>query len=167
MTNLAVQPLDAKTIRISGIDPLLADCLYELPDILEQRDKPAARARLFPDPTHNDAQANADWQRLIQPDLHHLLASAGEIVARDLTTLQLESPDTDSLCATFPAEHVNAWMSALNQARLILGELFHIEEHDMNEPLVDLHSPKARAVLKIHVLGYLLQLFVELQGTDE
>ena len=31
----------------------------------------------------------------------------------------------------FAAEHLNAWMSALNEARLILGEIFRITDADM------------------------------------
>jgi hypothetical protein len=52
-------------------------------------------------------------------------------------------------------------MSALNQARLILGELFGITESDMNKADLDLEQPKDLAIFRIHVLGYLLQLLVE------
>ncbi|MCX7887670.1 MAG: DUF2017 domain-containing protein, partial [Verrucomicrobiae bacterium] len=61
----------------------------------------------------------------------------------------------------FPADHLNAWMSALNQARLILGERFEITEDDMNRPLLNPVKPKDAAVFQIHVLGYLLQLLVD------
>ena len=57
-------------------------------------------------------------------------------------------------------------MSALNQARLILGELFKLAEKDMENADLDLSDPKHLALLRIHVLGYLLQLFVELESGD-
>lgn len=145
---------DEKHLRIKGIEPLLAMCLQELPAVLEKRDSPAARPRLFPNPTGADAKANDDWQQFVAPELRHLFVSAGETVVRDLTAL-----DGDTL--TFPAEHVNAWMSALNQARLILGELHEIADHDMDPNDLDPRVPKQRAVLLIHLYGYLLQLFVE------
>jgi hypothetical protein len=52
-------------------------------------------------------------------------------------------------------------MSALNQARLILGELFSVTESDMDKADLDLEQPKDLALFRIHILGYLLQLLVE------
>jgi len=151
---LSLSTPDAKHLRIDGISPLLAMCLQELPAILEKRDSSAARHRLFPDPTRADAKANDDWQQHVAPELRHLFVSAGETVVRDLTALTGET-------LTFPAEHANAWMSALNQARLILGELHEITDHDMDPDNLDPRIPKQRAVLLIHLYGYLLQLFVD------
>lgn len=167
MIALRVQPVDEKRIRISGINPILADCLGELPTILEQRDSPAARNRLFQKPTDHDEKANDDWQKFIAPELRHLFVSAGEVVARDLTALEPVQGKQDELHVTFPTEHVRAWMSALNQARLILAEVHRVDERDMDKLNLDLHSPKQRAVLKIHLLGYLLHLFVVLESSDE
>ena len=65
MINLRVRPVGAKHIRISGIEPFLADCLQGLGEVLEQGDSPKARERLFPNPTIADDKANAEWQRLI------------------------------------------------------------------------------------------------------
>ena len=166
MINLRVRPVDAKHIRISGIEPFLADCLQGLGEVLEQRDSPKARERLFPNPTTADDKANAEWQQQITPEMRHLFVSAGETVARDLTALQPETPETGCLQVTFPAEHVNAWMSALNQARLILGELFSVTEKDMNAVRFDVHNAKTLAIVRIHLLGYLLQLFVELESGE-
>jgi hypothetical protein len=160
MIPLRVRALDQKRVRISGLHPFLANCLVELPHILEQRDAPAAHARLFPDPTRDDANANREWQQIVAPELRHLFESAGETVARDLTTLQPEVRHQEYLQITFPAEHVNAWMNALNQARLILGELYAVDERDFE--LLNLGQPTAKtiAVLKIQLLGDLLYLFV-------
>src|SRR5439155_12752492 len=88
MIILRVRLKNSKRVRVSGIDPLVADCLSDLPHILEQRDAPAARARLFPNPNESDAEANNDWQSFVAPELRHLFLSAGEIVERDLTSLQ-------------------------------------------------------------------------------
>lgn len=167
MIHLRVRPHNEKYIRITGIDPVLLDSLHALPEILEQRDSPNARSRLLPDPTTADTSINAEWQRLVTPDLRHLFVSASEIVMRDLTGI---SPDTNQPLlheVTFSVEHLNAWMSALNQTRLILGELFHVTEADMESTDFDLQKPKGLAVLRIHILGYLLQSLVELEGGHE
>jgi hypothetical protein len=163
MIHLRVSSAGAKHIRISGINPLLAACLAELPQILEQRDSPAAHTRLFPNPTDADDSANESWQSLISPDLHHLFASTGETVARDLTALRPESAKTQRLAVEFPVEHTAAWISAINQARLILGAVHDVTEADMTTMVEDLRTAKDHALLKIHLLGYLLELFMQME----
>jgi hypothetical protein len=164
MTELRVQMLDEKHIRISGIPPVLAAMLRELPEILELRDAPDAHDRLFPNPTAEDDKVNNEWRQMADAELRHLFVSAGETVARDLTALEVAGADPETHQVTFPVEHVNAWMSALNQARLILAEVHKLSEKDMNRTDFDPRSPKHRAALRIHLLGYLLHLFVELDG---
>jgi len=167
MTDLRVQALDEKHIRISGIPPVLAVMLREIPGILEMRDSPAAQTRLFPSPTRGDEKANKEWQQMVGPELRHLFVSAGETVARDLTALAADEEEAESFQVEFPVEHVRAWMNALNQTRLILGEVHGINEEDMNRVDFDPQTPKHLAALRIHLLGYLLQLFVELETGDE
>jgi hypothetical protein len=154
---LHIERSGEKHIRISGLDPVLLDCLHALPEILEKRDTTAARRRLLPDPT-TDRTINADWQQTIAPELRHMFVAAGDTVTRDLAGI---TPDGE---LTFAAEHLNAWMSALNEARLILGEIFRITDADMETPEFDVTTPKGLAVFRIHVLGYFLQLLVELEN---
>jgi hypothetical protein len=146
-----------KHIRVTGLDPVILDCLHALPEILDQRDQPAARQRLLPDPTIDPA-INADWRQAVAPELRHLFVVAGDTVTRDLTGITTEGE------LTFAVEHLNAWMSALNEARLILGEIFRITKADMETTEFDVTTPKGLAVLRIHVLGYFLQLLVELEA---
>jgi hypothetical protein len=57
-------------------------------------------------------------------------------------------------------------MSAVNQARLILGELHHVTEDDMDSADLDLRRPKDHALFQIHILGFLLQQLIALQLPD-
>jgi hypothetical protein len=156
MNPLRVRAVGEKHIRINGIPPVLVFCLRELPHILEKRDTPDASARLFATPTRDDPKINADWEQIIVPELRHLFVSAGETVGRDLASLEEESAKTHSCRVTFAVVHLNAWMSAINEARLILGELFDVSEQDMNRENLDLEDPKQFAILKIGALGWLL-----------
>jgi len=168
MIALRVQPVDEKHVRISGMTPVLAAMLRELPEILELRDSPAAQARLFPNPIAGDDKANKEWQQTTGPELRHLFVSAGETVARDLTAIEADGGDANNgYQVTFPVEHVRAWMSAINQARLILAEVHKIDEAEMSRTDLDPRRPKDMAALRIHVLGYLLHLFVELETGGE
>jgi len=167
MTNLRVQPLDEKRIRISGIPPVLATMLRELPEILELRDAPEAHQRLFPNPTVKDENINKEWAQMTTPELRHLFVSAGETVTRDLIALASDKKGRDPQQVIFPIEHVNAWMSAINQARLILAEVHKIDEQEMNRTDFNPVSSRDMAALRIHLLGYLLHLFVELETGGE
>jgi len=167
MTELRVQPIDEKHIRISGIPPVLAAMLRELPEILELRELPNAHARLFPNPTADHDKVNDEWQQMVTPELRHLFVSAGETVTRDLTALSSDKANPEGYQVTFPIEHVNAWMSAINQARLILAEVHKIDENEMDRTDFDPQSPKHMASLRIHLLGYLLHLFVDLDKGGE
>jgi len=148
-----VESVDAKTIRISNIDPVLAHCLYEIPDILAKRSAPGAHERLFQDLIADDAAANADWHNYTTPELHHLFASAGDTITRDLTGLADKQ-------VIFPAVHLDAWLSALNQTRLILAALHNLTETDMEIRQLDLTDPRHHALLRVHLLGDLLYLLI-------
>ena len=167
MIDLRVERLDEKHIRISGLTAMLTVMLRELPEILELRDSPDAHTRLFPDPTAGDEKINKEWQQMVTPELRHLFVSADEIVTRDLTALVIDEREPELHEVTFPVEHVNAWMSALNQTRLILAEVHKINEEDMDRQDFDPQNPKHLAALRIHLLGYLLHLFVELETGHE
>jgi hypothetical protein len=133
----------------------MAAVLLEVPAILENRDRPEARRRLLPDPMPGDARASAEWHRLMDDELLHLFASAGEVFARDLRALR---PDRGEI--TFPANHLAAWMSSINQARLILGELHAVTEDDMALKSVDPDESRRGAIARIMVLGYVLEHLV-------
>ena len=153
MTPLGLKLHDEKRLCLRGVDSLVAHCLYELPEILAMRDKPGVRERLYPDLLKGDDKANADWREYVGPDLHHLFASAGETVERDLTALENEQ-------IIFPMEHVNAWMSALNQVRLILAELHQFTEADQFTLAFDFNIPRDKALFQMEVYAEILYLFV-------
>ncbi len=52
-------------------------------------------------------------------------------------------------------------MSAINQARLILGEQFHVTEQDMVRRDIDPHRASDIALIRIHLLGWLLEVLVQ------
>jgi len=165
--DLRIERLDEKHIRVSGLTAMLAVMLREMPEILELRDGPDASVRLFPNPTTADGKINKEWQQMVNPELRHLFVAAGEIVTRDLTAMTGNQEDPEAYEITFSVEHLSAWMSALNQTRLILAEVHKIDETDMERQDFNPQDPKHVAALRIHLLGYLLHLFVELENGNE
>lgn len=155
-----VEVVDEKTIRLIGLNRLVASCLQGLGEILAQRDSPAAGHRLMPPPS-TDAVINEEWERLVTPDLRHLFVTAAETVLRDLTALESDPRRRNYFRVAFPTVHLAAWLSALNQARLILGAQFQITDELMDRRDLDPQSADDRALLRIHLLGWVLELLVE------
>ena len=143
--------------------------LVEVPEFLGPDPPDPVRQRLYPDPGDNE-QVRADWEKYIRPELYALIASAREIVMKDLSGLgpskQATAPGVWRL--EIPAKHINAWISALNGARLALGALHGIEEdsdlHPERKEPIENESEDSEsdsepfdecdiAIVKIHMLG--------------
>ncbi len=154
------------SVSIDGLFPLDVAALVEVPDLLEKPEG-AARDRLFPEPSDDDEQ-RADWERLVRPELFALLASAREILLRDLRGLGPAEPlaGVPRWSVTVPARHVNAWISALNAARLTLGAEHGIEsEEDLHPEIEEKEGrieldEKTLAVLKIGALALIQEALI-------
>jgi hypothetical protein len=159
-----LQLIERDAIALQGLPLFLAFCLQETPAILEARHCPDAQRRLFPAPTDADAEWNETWKAEVVPDLELLFQTAANILSQDLVGLKPDPKAPDTFSVAFPVAHLNAWMSAINQARLTLGALHQVTESDMKrlhqEPPQD---ERDLAIIKIHALGYLLELMVDFQ----
>lgn len=134
--------------------------LRELPAVLAD-DSEDVRERLFPNSYPDDPQKEAEWDRYSRPDLISLFESRAEIVRVDLESLTPE-PVWRGYRLEIPAAHRNAWMAALNAARLILAVRGEIDEDDMERALdFEELDEKELLLLRIHLLGHLLGLLVE------
>ncbi len=153
---LQVSALDGGRLRLGGIDEVIAHCLRHVPAILERRDSGTARGRLYPDGMPSDPRRNDEWHRLMDDELRHLFESAAETFQRDLPLLDLEHGEI-----VFPAHHARAWMSAINQARIVLTELHGLTQHDFERDEIDVDSPHDGALAIVQVLAYVLQTLVE------
>jgi hypothetical protein len=157
---------------IEGLFPLYVAALIEVPELLEKPDG-EVRRRLFPDPS-DDAKQKEEWDRLVRPDLFALLASAREILLRDLKGLEPEEPleGVPRWRVTVPAQHVNAWISALNAARLALGAQHGVESEEDLHPDLEPKDGKIEidertlAVIKISALADIQGLLI-MEGLPE
>lgn len=155
---------DDGSLRLGDLAPWFVSVLLEIPDLLEPDQPDEVLDRLYPEPSEDEAQIE-EWKKYVHPDLFSLIASAREIVVKDLASL--EPADTSMPLGMWamrvPAEHVNGWISALNAARLAIGAAHSIEEQDMNEEDLsdDSWDDRRMAVAKIHLLGWLQQMIIE------
>lgn len=150
------------SFRLDPLPAWLFELLAELPELLASEDE-AVRARWAPRPA-DDPERCADWERLVVPELFHLIASSKEIVETDLEAV-VELPDRPGSEPLFslevPRVHVDAWIHALNAARLALGELFELEATDLDGELHAPAGPRELAIEKVHLYGWIQHQLVE------
>lgn len=152
--------IDEETIEISGIGFLEGAILWRLSAAADPRGSRAAEERLASRPTGGAEPGRDDeWKEYVLPELQTLFASAVEIVRMDLVGSWL-SPGTDA-SVRVPVHHVEAWLIALNQARLALAARHGLTEKTMTARPPDNLDPETLARLFVDFFGGLQQLLLE------
>ena len=161
-----MQPVMARgpdgTITLLFLPREFAEILLEIPALLDADDRPEVRSRRYQAPTEDDEEANAEWERMMHPDLFHLVAEARDVVAKDLEVLERTHMDPLGGRLDIPPEHRPAWISAIQTVRVSLGAEHAVTAEDM-EDVTALAEPgeRARAIVRIHVLGDLQGLLIQ------
>ncbi|MCK9588476.1 MAG: DUF2017 family protein [Terrimicrobiaceae bacterium] len=146
-------------LDIEGIPPFLFDLLNAIP-LRAASEDPRAESRFFPDPARDELLVE-DWKALVHPELHAAFLSAREVVLADLRGA---SELGEGFSMQIPANHTDAWLSALNQARLAIAEENRFGEKDMAEEIVpDTSNPRPLALFQISFYGFLQECLVKLQ----
>jgi len=151
------------------LTPAMIDTLKGVPMLIESSDA-RVRDRLLPE-TCSDDEDEAHWRAHAVPELERLFLSRAQVVRRDLATVAQLPRSTNSMLL-IPDEHVNAWLAALNAARLALYVLNDMTEEHMTEEGLRNATPKQQeAALRIELLaamqGVLLGDFDEHPGDDD
>lgn len=152
-------------ITISGLDPFLTEMLAAIPENADPGSSEAARERLFSAPANDDPKLADEWKEFVEPDLKHLFQSAVETVAQDLKNVQ---PDEIPGCSLLriPLDHLDAWLNALNQARLALSARENFGEKEIAGEIPEsINSQHDLALFHVHFYGILQECF--LQQTEE
>lgn len=143
------------------LPPVMALALRELPALLAD-DAPGIRNRLTGDPYAGDPEASRQWEKYAVPELEHLFRSARDLVGRDLASLAPEPRVRNRFRVEIPADHLNAWLSALASVRVALGEAHSLTETELESLLPPvLTCERDRALLLVHLLGWVQGLLVE------
>jgi hypothetical protein len=159
--SLHLQRLADGSLCLAGVDEHWRHILGGVPALLAEPQPPAVRERLLPDPS-KQAAVNRDWRELIAPELEALWRANYELMAADLGRMEKDGAHRDCWRVEFPANHAAAWLSAINQARLVLASRWNVTEEDMNRPAEDLKpTERDHDIFLIHLLAYAEQLFIE------
>ena len=145
-------------LRFDGVAPQLYELLCGIRAAAETPD-PRVEARFFPDPTGEEGECMAeDWKAFVQPDLHDGFQAARDTVAADLRGATQAKDGSFSFA--IPRAHIDAWLGALNQARLALAEAHGLGEAEMSRGPGDLDDPREHALFRIGVYGMLQEWLV-------
>jgi hypothetical protein len=92
----------------------------QLKELLADTDEPSLR-RLFPPAYIDDTEGEAEYRRLVGDDLLQGRQAALDIMAETIDATELDE------------EQVTAWLSCLNDLRLVIGTQLDVQEDE--EPL--------------------------------
>ena len=154
-------------IEISELDPFLAELLRQIPASTNPQGAPAAEERVFSSPTNGmEPEFRAEWKMYVEPELRRLFQTATETVAADLEQLNGNEKSLANRTLRIPAKHADAWLSALNQARLVIAAKNNFTENELNDHLRSpIGSRRDLSLFQVNLYGFLQEFILrEMDG---
>lgn len=122
----------ADVLELSELDPFLAELLRQIPESTNPDGAEAAEERLFSAPAvASDTTLCAEWKIYVEPELRRLFRSATETVAEDLKMLNGCTKPFANCTLRIPTKNAEAWLSALNQARLVIASKYAFTDGEL------------------------------------
>lgn len=157
-------------LEISELDPFLAELLRQIPASADPEGVPDAEKRLFSSPADlSEKEICAEWKLYVEPELRRLFRSATETVAIDLKQLSGEEKTLANRTLRIPTEHADAWLNALNQARLALAAKYNFTDGELCDHY---RSPVASrrdlSLFQVNFYGFIQEFILRaLDGCDD
>jgi hypothetical protein len=149
-------------LEISDLDPFLAELLRQIPSSANPEGAPEAEQRLFSPPADaTEEEICAEWKLYVDPELRRLFRSATETVTADLVQLNGKEKSIRNCTLRIPTHHADAWLNALNQARLVIAA-----RHDFTEAELCDHyrspigSRRDLSLFQINFYGFLQEFIL-------
>jgi hypothetical protein len=149
-------------LQVSDLDPFLAELLRQIPASTKPEAVPAAEQRIFSAPADpKEKQICSEWKTYVEPELRRLFQSATETVASDLAQLNGNEKSMRSCTLHIPLDHADAWLNALNQARLVIAAKYDFTEGELNDHY---HSPvgsrRDLGLFQVNFYGFLQEFIL-------
>lgn len=150
----------ADSLQISDLDPFLAELLRQIPSSTNPEGVAAAESRLFSRPS-NQPGLCSEWKSYVEPELRRLFHSATETVALDLAQLNGNEKSLRNRTLRIPFEHVDAWLNALNQARLVIAAKYDFSEEELNDhERSPIGSRRDLSLFQVNFYGFLQEFIL-------
>ena len=154
-------------LEISDLDPFLAELLRQIPASTDPSGAPAAEERLFSSPVDTrENEACREWKLYVEPELRRLFQSATETVSADLQQLNGKEHSAGNCTLRIPTEHADAWLNALNRARLVIAAKCNFTEGELCDHYRSpIGSRRDLSLFQVNFYGF-LQEFILREVTD-
>ena len=152
-------------IELSELDPFLAELLRQIPASADPGGVRAAEQRLFSSPTpRNESEICAEWKTYVEPDLRRLFQTATETVTQDLQQLNGNEKSFANRTLRIPSKNADAWLSALNQARLVIAAKNDFTENELNDhSRSPIGSRRDLSLFQVNFYGFLQEFILREQ----
>jgi len=128
---MLIHRLNEDSIEFTDVEPIEADLLRQIPILCDVHGDSRAESRLFSTPADpSQTQFLTDWEEYVRPELQHIFLSARTTVEKDLEKME-ERPGHPSRLVML-CSHGEAWLNALNQARLVLANKFEFTDEELS-----------------------------------
>jgi hypothetical protein len=157
-------------LEIPDLDAFLAELLRQIPASTNPEGTPAAEERLFSPPAGpNETDLCAEWKLYVQPELRRLFRSAAETVAADLEQLSCREGTFANRTLRIPIKHADAWLSALNQARLVIAAKCNFSDGELGDHYRSpIGSRRDLSLFQVNLYGFIQEFILrELSGCEK
>ena len=97
----------------------------------------------------------------VEPELRRLFQSATETVAADLEQLNGNEKSLANRTLRIPTKHADAWLNALNQARLVIAAKNNFTEGELGDHLRSpIGSRRELSLFQINLYGFLQEFIL-------
>lgn len=150
-------------LEISELDPFLAELLRQIPESTSTEGTEAAERRLFSSPAPaSEREICAEWKLYVQPELRRLFQTATETVAADLKQLNGTTKPFANCTLRIPAENAEAWLNALNQARLAIAAKYNFTDGELCDHYRSpIGSRRDLGLFQVNFYGFLQEFILQ------
>ena len=157
-------------LEISELDPFLAELLRQIPDSTKTEGVENAQQRIFSSPAPaSEREICAEWKLYVEPELRRLFRSATETVAADLQQLNGCTKPFANCTLRIPTENAEAWLNALNQARLVIAAKYNFTDGELCDHYRSpIGSRRDLGLFQVNFYGFLQEFILqEMAGEGE
>lgn len=156
-------------LEISEIDPFLAELLRQIPASTNPESVPAAEERLFSAPAEpNEKEFCAEWKIYVEPELRRIFQSATETVQDDLKQLSENEKPFANSHLRIPHAHSEAWLNALNQARLAIAAKYDFTEAELCDHYRSpIGSRRDLSLFQVNFYGFLQEFILREMNCED
>ena len=152
-----------EVLEISELDPFLAELLRQVPESTNAEGVESAERRLFCSPADpRETELCAEWKVYVVPELRRLFRSATETVTGDLKPLNGNAKPFANCTLRIPLKNADAWLNALNQARLVISSKYGFTEGELCDHYRSpIGSRRDLSLFQVNFYGFLQEFILQ------